>query len=71
MVKVKLKKGHPTGSYRRAGIVFTVDSYEIFTSRSDVPQAIWDDEWLIKEEVKPKIDQKEEKQEKKVTKKKK
>jgi hypothetical protein len=43
MFEVRLKKGHPTGVYRRKGIVFT--STEVKKLKT-VPKEVLNDKWL-------------------------
>lgn len=48
MFKVTLKRGHPTGTYRRAGIEFTSSAPVILP---EVPEAVAKDSWLTVTEV--------------------
>lgn len=45
-VVVRLKPGHPTGTYRRGGYVFTAGT-DVLIPAGDLPDAIRDDPWLL------------------------
>ena len=48
MFEVTLKPGHPTGSYRRAGIHFTASEPVVLET---LPEAVEIDPWLIVKEI--------------------
>lgn len=43
MYEIKLKPGHPTGTYHRAGMTFTAEPVRM----EKVPEAVAKDPWLI------------------------
>ena len=53
MFEVLLKAGHPTGSYRRAGMEFGRGQP---VKMPTVPQAVRDDTWLVVTEMKAEAD---------------
>lgn len=48
MFEVKLRSGHPTGSYRRGGKLF---QRGVVVRMDRVPKAIADDKWLMVSEI--------------------
>lgn len=44
MFEVRVKTGHPTGTYRRAGMTFSMTES---TKLDAVPKAVRDDPWLV------------------------
>ena len=48
MYEIRLKPGHPTGVYHRAGIEFSISSP---TFLEKVPDAVMNDAWLIVSEA--------------------
>ena len=51
MFEVRLKPGHPTGIYHRAGIEFSASAPTVL---EQVPKAVRKDPWLIVKEVEEK-----------------
>ena len=51
MFEVRLKPGHPTGTYHRAGMTFPSEPVKL----EKVPPAVAKDPWLIVTEVKEEI----------------
>jgi len=47
MFEVRLKPGHPTGTYRRAGMEFTAAPVKL----GSVPAAVAKDPWLLVTEI--------------------
>ena len=50
MFEVKLKPGHPTGTYRRAGMEFTPEPVKM----DKVPAAVAKDPWLVVTQIEEK-----------------